>query len=833
VSDSGEGPSTSYAYRHEAPDGTIWMSDDQGLRRVSAEPGAPAYSPPPGARKRKPAQFGDFTFDRDGSLWAVTANGVRRFDDVAQWPSPIAVETAPGESFTPADGLSSDAAWKILIDREGTVWVATNSGLDRLRRNIFTTTTLPRVQEREFAIAAGEDGSIWTASSALALTHVAANGAITSFPGTGETLCVRRDHNGTIWSAGAGKIHLWHSSGTGFVPLHYPGEDLDSVVAVATDRHNDPWITARSGRVYHLTGGRWSNQNKALGKKPGVIGAMTDDAEGNVWFAFSDRVVEWDGSGYHSFVRDSHKVRGVSETTMSVRGDRVWMGGAGGIQLFTHGHFYTMRWKDADLPGRVSGVLETAAGDLWANGFSGVTHVAAGELKKWLRDPGSAVSGEHFDELDGLPGLSGEKLPEPSVVEGADGRLWFATIRGIAWLDPAALEKNRNRLPPPVLISSVAANGRTYAARNGMTLPPHSENLEIDYTALSLAAPERMQFRYRLEGVDHDWQNPGARRQAYYTKLRPGAYWFRVMASNNDGVWNEAGAMLNLKIAPAWFQTAWFFALCAASGILAMWLLYRLRMRQVAAGINARFEERLAERTRIAQELHDTLLQGFLSASMQVHIAADRLPGDSPALPILTRALAVMSQVIEDGRNAVRELRSSRSGSLDLEAAIASVQQELEPETGGGAQTEFCVITEGRRRPLRPLLRDEVYRIVREALINAFRHARASRVEVRLEYTLSQFQVSVSDNGCGIEPELLRAGRPGHWGLCGMRERAERIGVRLRIFSSASAGTEVALVVPARVAFQDGGGARFRWLHRRDRRRGTETPATGSGFEAS
>src|SRR5262249_30711678 len=155
--------------------------------------------------------------------------------------------------------------------------------------------------------------------------------------------------------------------------------------------------------------------------------------------------VQWDGSTYHTSVRGG---KGVSETTMYVRGDRVWLGGVGGVQLFTKGQFHLMRWKDKDLPGRVSGVVETKSGDLWVNGFSGVTHGAATELKTWLRNPAYPVSAEHFDEIDGLPGLSGEKLPEPSIVEGADGRLWFATIKGIAWLDPAELEKNRNRLPP-------------------------------------------------------------------------------------------------------------------------------------------------------------------------------------------------------------------------------------------------------------------------------------------------------------------------------------------------------------------------------------------------
>lgn len=807
---AGAGLSTGYAFLHEAPDGSIWLSDDQGLRRVAERLSASAKSQPEESPKGRP--FGDFTFAPDGTLWAANGKGVEHFRHLERWVEPVATETEPGELFTPDQGLTSDAVWKVLVDREG-AWIGTNSGLDWLRRVAVTPVRLPPAQEHEYSVAAGDNGSVWTGNSSLPLTHVAADGTITTFPRTKQTMSVWRDHNGTIWSAGAGEFHLWRSSGNGFVPLRYPDENLDFVVFVAADRNNDPWITTSSGRTLLFSGGKWIDETQTLGKKPGVIGAMVDDHEGNVWFAFSNKVIRWDGASYDRFAFPEGK-RGVNENTMSVRGDHVWLGGAGGVQLFTKGQFYLMRWKNRDLPGRVSGIVETRTGDLWVNGFSGITHVPASEVRAWLNDPDLPVSGEQLNELDGLPGLSGEAIPAPSIVEGPHGRLWFATTKGIAWLDPATFEQNRNRVPPPVIISSVVSNGKTYADSSSVRLPARSENLEIDYTALSLAIPQRVLFRYRLDGVDDDWQDVGTRREAYYTKLRPGHYQFHVIASNNDGVWNQTGTTLDLSVAPAWFQTYWFIALCTACVMFLIWALYRLRMGQVAASINQRFDERLAERTRIAQELHDTLLQGFLSASMQVQVATDSLATDSQAKRILTRAVQLMGQVIEEGRNAVQGLRLTNTGSSNLEQAFVTIQEEF----GVGSQgrdLQFRVLAEGQRRPLHPLIRDEFYRIGREALTNAFRHADANHIDLELKYGPKRFRLLVRDDGCGIEPGILQKGRSGHWGLSGMRERAERIGARLHVFSRASAGTEIELSVPARVAFQDESGGIAHWLRKR------------------
>jgi len=265
----------------------------------------------------------------------------------------------------------------------------------------------------------------------------------------------------------------------------------------------------------------------------------------------------------------------------------------------------------------------------------------------------------------------------------------------------------------------------------------------------------------------------------------------------------------------AFWRRWWFPFACVITGAFAIFGFHQLRLRQMSKQLNLRFEERLAERTRVAQELHDTLLQGVLSASMQLHVAVDRLPEDAPVRPALNRVLELMAQVVDEGRNTLRGLRSSIDSKHDLKASFSRVPQELGRQDGVG----FRVVVEGPSLPLRPSVRDEVYSVGREALVNAFRHSEAANIEVELEYAPDQLRVLVRDDGCGIDPQVLQSGRDGHWGLSGMRERAERIGAKLKVLSRAGGGTEVELRVPRRIAFEsDSSDSATKWLsglHRR------------------
>ena len=577
---SGEGVGGEYAFLKQAPDGSIWLSDAGGLRRVTGYPDPTKQIADPERIRKQHFGFGNFTFTPNGALWAASGQGVYRFKNVEQYKVDEPLSIADAEAFTINQGLSSSVAVDLLIDREGTVWIGTNSGLDRLRRNVFSTLAMPVTTDHQIAIAAGDDGSVWVGNREQPLTRISRDGHVQVFAKTRQSIAIRRAFDGSIWSSGLGDAWLWRTTGGDPSPVAFPPGDIRSATDIAVDRNLEPWITTLTPDSYHRVGTTWTTVTEALGRKPGVIGAMAGDSDGNIWFAFSNKLVEWDGSTYHRFSFPEGTLN-ISVAVVSVRGDHIWLGGSGGVVLFSRRRFNLMHWKDDHNPGRVSGLVETEAGELWLNGTSGVIRVPADELKKWLNDSEYSVPADRFDIQDGLPGLAEERWPEPSLVESSSGVLWFATNKGIAWIDPAKLGGMTNRIPPPVIVNNVVAKGETYSGTNGPLALPAKGNLEFNYTALSLAIPERVLFRYKLDGIDTDWQSAGTRRQAFYTNLPPGKYRFHVIASNNDGVWNEVGASVDFSIAPAWYQTIWFRGLCVLAFFTLLWAGYQMRVHQL------------------------------------------------------------------------------------------------------------------------------------------------------------------------------------------------------------------------------------------------------------
>ena len=440
----------------------------------------------------------------------------------------------------------------------------------------------------------------------------------------------------------------------------------------------------------------------------------------------------------------------------------------------------------------------------WLLTECGIVELPDSELQRWWANPEAVVQTRLYDALDGArPGGYGIRSADVSP----DGRVWFATGFVVQMVDPSqGLAKSAARRRHTSNLSSLIER----SSRQSITskLAPHPRDLQIDYTSPTFTIPQKVKFRYRLDGYDHDWHDAGTRRQAFYTDLPPGKYSFRVIASNSDGVWNESAARLDFSIAPAYYQTNWFRALCAMLLLLLAWAAYQLRIRQLHRQFEMTLDARVAERTRIARDLHDTLLQSFHGLLLRFQTAFNLLP-DRPAesKQVLASAIDQAAEAITEGRDAVQGLRSSATEMNDLAESIRALGDELADENSAVAALQVEV--QGTPRALHPIVRDEVFRIAGEALRNAFRHAAAKQIEVELRYDDRQLRVRVRDDGRGIDPEVLRAvGREGHFGLRGMRERAKLAGGRLTVWSGLDTGTEVELSIPAPHAYSSSSPSR-------------------------
>jgi signal transduction histidine kinase/streptogramin lyase len=477
------------------------------------------------------------------------------------------------------------------------------------------------------------------------------------------------------------------------------------------------------------------------------------------------------------------------------------------------------RWKDrkwSDLTTRnalpcdtVQDLVNDKDGGLWLHLTCGFVHISKRDVEAWSRNTTIRLELKLYDALDGA--RAGRGNFEPGHARTANGQLWFATGSVLQMIDPQNL--THNELPPPVHILGMVADYKTIGHLSDVRLPALTRDIRIDYAALSLVTPEKVRFRYALWGVDKDWQEAGSRREAYYMNLRPGRYQFQVIACNDDGVWNQQGAMLDFYIAPAYYQTNWFRALCVVVFLFLLWAAYQFRVRQLAHQFNRTFEARVSERTRIARELHDTLLQSFQGLLLRFQSAAKLLPErPDEARQRLDNAIQQAAEAITEGRDAVQGLRSSALETNDLANGITAIAGELTGDTPAAESPVIDLEVEGVPRRLNPVVRDETYRIAGEALRNAFRHAQARRITVEIRYDKRHFQLAVRDDGKGFDEGTMQRQPSGHFGLSGMRERAKIVDGHLEVWSNVNSGTQVELSIPGPIAYD--GASHRSWFSR-------------------
>jgi signal transduction histidine kinase/ligand-binding sensor domain-containing protein len=783
-----------------SPDGKIWVTDFDNNALISIGDNVKARdSDPEAPRFAKVAVQHPYAImtDRDGTLWVSTEEGITRFGERR------GDVDLPPDVFT----VEHDVASSFLEDREGNVWVGSRESLERFSRRKVVPFPLPRTTS-SVALAADHDRFLWIAYDG-AVFHIQGSERVEmpfSFPGRISSLYEAPD--GTLWVGGQDTLARIVSGRLEQVtPATGPPNPaiLSQVQTMTADDKGRLWVSIVRHGLYRLDAGQWHPYGDldALPKEPAMSAAT--DSKGRVWFGFPrNRVARIDGDRVTLYSAEAGLAIG-DVTALSRLGSRVWVGGEGGLGLFEGERFRMMATWDTDRIGGIKGIVETPQGDLWLSQGTGVVHVENAAIAAKLASPEGSLRHDLLSSRDGMVGQP-QFRPAPTVAMTKEGRIWAVSNWGLFWIDPEY--RFKNLLPPPVLIRSLIADKSAYFSDAPVVLPVLPSNIEIDYTALSLTQPERVQFRYRLEGLEKDWQDVGARRSAFYNRLAPGRYTFHVIASNNDGVWNTTGASLKFEVPPAFYQTTAFRVVCCLLAATGLWLLYSARLRQVTRQFGLRLDERVNERTRIARELHDTLLQSFQGLILRFQAAKNLLPGQPvEADRVLVSAIERAALALTEGRDAVQALRSPSQHGIDLVRMITQIGEELSNQyklKSPDETPEFSVTVEGVHRDLRSTIWDDIRRIVSEALTNAFRHAHAQHVEVDIRYELRGLRVRVRDDGMGLEPELAsEGGRAGHWGLLGMRERAKSIGGRVEFWSERGAGTEIGLVIPAAIAYAE------------------------------
>ena len=780
----------------ESPAGTVWL--DLGYDLVPV-----AQNPPPGKPGR--SSMGP-VFDHDGTLWD-SSDILRR---IAHPEHPTMGATLPlkdiADAYTDADGLTSRTVGALLADREGNVWVATTHGLDRFSepslkaplQSVENLKVFPTIDNMGVA-PADDAGGLWVTNAVNAVVRYQ-DGRMSPPIIRQDVESLLRVADGTVWFGG--RKALWRERQGHLESVAPPGPDRYTQ-ALAQDKSGGLWASVVRSGVFRLKDGVWTPYGGIAALPRGYPTTIVRDRRDRLWFSYpggSVAVLDGDRVGIYG-VADGLQIG----TVMANDPGRIghWFGGELGLARLEGERFYSVQ-SAPDLPlDGITGIVETADGDLWLNGRAGIVHIAAAELQRSRLDRAYRVHGETFGAFDGVVGSSAILRPLPTAIEAADGKLWFATTGGIYGIDPA--RRAHNRVPPSVLIRALTVAGHTIEPIPGLTLSTYTNAVRFDYLGLSLTAAEKVRYRYRLDGVDTDWRELTAARQALYTNLRPGHYTFRVIAANNDGVWNESGASLAFVIPPAFVQTGWFIALCVAGCVAAVWTLVRLRIRQVRRRLEERMDERLDERTRIARELHDSLLQGFQGLMFRLQAVRQLLPERSgDAAKFLDSAMLVGDQAIGEGRDAVQNLRSSSFDDRDLATSLSALGTELGAGIDPPSKPQYRAVVEGRPRELTAVVRDEAYRIAREAVSNAYQHAKAGHIETEVTFGDANLTIRVRDDGIGVDAQILARGqRPGHWGLPGMRERSERFGGHLHVWSEGNAGTEVELRIPAGIAYSE------------------------------
>ena len=740
--------------------------------------------------------------DRENALWIGTEDqGIYRLNGDKL------------DRFSSADGLSSDSVTALYEDTEGNIWIATTEGIDCFRNVRVTTFSTRQGLSANLvdSVLAARDGTIWIGNHG-ALDSLRGDQLFSIKSPTGllrqQVTSMLEDHSGRLWVGIDDRLYVYENGN--FDPIrHSNNPAIGAVIAITEDRANNIWaeVLGSPGKLLRIQG-REVCEELSEPRMP-AASSLTADPKDGIWLGLVDGdLARYRHGRLETFSADNAAKSPVRQILARADGS-VLVATSSGLTEWNNGALRTLTSQNGLPCNSLYGLVSDSSNSLWLYAQCGLLRVADTELRKWWDGTNAGVKADTFDVFDGARPWS--TAFEPQTSRSPDGRLWFANQNVVQMIDPNHLEMNS--LPPPVHIERIVADRVSYSAGNQNSLPALTRDLEIDYTALSFVVPQKVRFRYRLENHDPGWQESGTRRQAFYSSLPPGKYRFQVIACNNDGVWNEKGAILDFTIAPMWYQTTSFRILCFVSLVIIGTILYRIRVRQVANAISTRFDERLSERTRMARELHDTFLQTIQGSKLVVDDGLEEPQDPEKMRRALGQVSGWLGQAIAEGRAALNSLRSSTTMKNELGPALRrAAEGGVLPD---GMTVSVSVI--GDARELHPMVRDELYRIGNEAIQNAKNHSHGSRLSIDLTYG-HDLTLHVGDNGVGIDPNHTLGGKEGHHGLQGMRERAAHIQGRLTILSSTESGTDISVIVPGKVSFLHPDTGIFSWLRNAYRR---------------
>ncbi len=725
--------------------------------------------------------------DRDGNLWAATDGGIARLENGRFVSSPL--------------GSTHEREWVRCIyeDTEGNLWVGMNSGLNRLRDDLFSMygvaeglpsdepTTVYQDHRGRIWVGFHDSGLVQFADGKPARVYTQKDGLPSN-----EIFSIRENRDGDLLIAARGGPSRLHD---GYFVNPVMNDPLNRRVAFdyLQDRSGRLWVASPAG-VSELEGSRQRIAIPGGSQLNNDAVVLCETRDGSLWAGTLGEGLWRLGNGEHDkgelrlFTTadglSSNQIRSLVEGSDGT----LWIGTfGGGLDALRNGQFFHVTVRDGLLSDNVSHIEDDGQGSLWLSTTRGICRVRKQDIWDFLNGKIRKIEPVNYGVADGL--RSAQCAPGYPTSRGgtrsSDGRLWFPTSLGLAVLDPK--ERPASVAAPVVHLLEVAVDGRPISIADNSKLAPGSGRMQFRYTGIYLSAPERVRYSYRLEGLDGEWVTSVQRRVTNYNSLPHGHYRFTVRASVPNGPPGETS--LSFDLLPHFYETAWFRYFCAALAAAGIWGLYNLRLRQ----IRQRFSLVLEERGRLAREIHDTLAQGFVGISSQLDAVALTLNGHVElARKHLELARKMARHSLTEARRSVMDLRASALEGHDLPAALS----EAAYQWTAGSPVEIQVDVEGENRRLPEETEQHLLRIAQEAVTNAVKHAHASQVRIHLEMANKKLSLRVADNGQGFEQDEAFSEVGGHFGLLGMRERAERLGGELRLHSERGQGTEVAVTVP-------------------------------------